>query len=230
MKYCAIQISNIPKDTTDETLASFMSECKPSSARLLRLSHDQFFNKGSVEAPTPEVAAKIIEELDGKSFKGWVISVKYDKTDDKNKTLLFIGNVPETFTHEKFSKLFEPYNPVSLSFEEKHVGDLRGIAYAVYHTRELAENAVAKLNGKELGSQVVKVEISNTAVARTNIRFLHEAEEQKLQEKEAKKSRITKEREQKAKEEKKKAEQKCFICGEAGHMKYHCPYVVSVKK
>lgn len=81
---------------------------------------------------------------------------------EEQKNRLYIGNLPYSATAEELKVHFGQIGEVtdSVVITDKMSGRSKGFGFVTMATDELAEKAVAELDGKELGGRPIKVNIA----------------------------------------------------------------------
>ena len=72
-------------------------------------------------------------------------------------TNVFAGNLPWSTTTDELQQMFAPYNPATCEVVEGRNGRSRGYGLVTFNTEDDATNAIAALNGKEVGERAMIV-------------------------------------------------------------------------
>ncbi|MFH0927057.1 MAG: RNA-binding protein [Candidatus Micrarchaeota archaeon] len=76
---------------------------------------------------------------------------------------LFVGNMPYSMTNEDLAKLFEPYGQAEevRLIMDRMSGRSKGFGFVTLADDEMADKAIAELNGKDMGNNMsLKVDIA----------------------------------------------------------------------
>ena len=72
-------------------------------------------------------------------------------------TNVFAGNLPWSTTTDELQEMFAPYNPETCEVVEGRNGRSRGYGLVTFATEDDATNAIAALNGTEIGERAMIV-------------------------------------------------------------------------
>jgi RNA recognition motif-containing protein len=83
---------------------------------------------------------------------------------------LFIGGLPFSTSNDELRELFKEVEGVDnvTVVTDRDTGRSRGFGFVEMATTEAANEAIRKLNGRELGGRTLKVEISTPSAPRSN--------------------------------------------------------------
>lgn len=72
---------------------------------------------------------------------------------------LFVGNLPHSTTEAELRSLFEPHGAIQRVsvVTDRETGRSRGFGFVEMTNANEAENAIAALNGKEVGGRALKI-------------------------------------------------------------------------
>jgi len=93
------------------------------------------------------------------ALQGRPLHVRFDRSKIENigGINIFVGNIPWEITSEQLFELFYPFQPVDVHVKTNMAGRSRGFAIAKFPNQELADAAVAAMNGKELQGRQLQV-------------------------------------------------------------------------
>lgn len=82
---------------------------------------------------------------------------------------IYIGNLSRTVTEEQLRTAFEAFGIVTTAkvIKDKFTGEPRGFGFVEMPEKEQAEQALAELNGSELGGQRIRVNEARPPQQRT---------------------------------------------------------------
>lgn len=85
-----------------------------------------------------------------------------DQSDSQNPKKLFVGSLPFETTDTKLNEIFSQYGEiVDLKLIiDRYTGQSKGIAFIEYATQEQAAEAMASLNGSQIGERNIIVSIA----------------------------------------------------------------------
>jgi RNA recognition motif-containing protein len=112
-----------------------------------------------VEYATHATASDAVRRLDGVEFKDRKVHVRYDRTELERSggPAVFVGNLPWSTTDEELLGLFADFHPISSTVMKNMAGRSRGFAIVRFNDTNRAENAIASMNGVELGGRILEV-------------------------------------------------------------------------
>jgi len=85
---------------------------------------------------------------------------------------IYVGNLPYTFTYEQVADLFAPYGEVRelRLITDRETRQSKGFAFVELASDEAARNAIADLNGVQVGERTLTVSEARPQTERTNRR------------------------------------------------------------
>lgn len=120
---------------------------------------------GFVHFETEQAAQKAIENVNGMIMAGSKVHVapfipksERESADSAIFTNIYVKNIPESFTQEKFEELFSKFGTVTssmLSYDES--GKFRGFGFVNLEKPEAAAAAIKELNEKEFEGKILYV-------------------------------------------------------------------------
>ncbi len=106
---------------------------------------------------------KARKALNLKAFKSYLIkaepfrgkdSLKEEQSANSSPTNLFVKNLSQLVTPKELYELFSQYGEIiSIKVKQNNLGECLGYGYVNYQSSERAQEALKKLNGKELGGK-----------------------------------------------------------------------------
>uniref|UniRef100_A0A6U4FSY9 RRM domain-containing protein n=1 Tax=Phaeomonas parva TaxID=124430 RepID=A0A6U4FSY9_9STRA len=161
MENTDIYIGNLTWDTTDEELLEFLGSVGEVLNASVQRHADSQRSKGWGLATyaAPEGAALAVSQLDQSELKGRPVHVRFDRSKIENVggVNIFVGNIPWEITSEQLYESFFPFQPIDVHVKTNMAGRSRGFAIAKFPNQELADAAVAQMNGKELQGRQLQV-------------------------------------------------------------------------
>ncbi|KAJ4319832.1 RNA recognition motif-containing protein [Neodidymelliopsis sp. IMI 364377] len=177
-------VRGLAKEVTTEALTEFFSDSYPIKNALVVLDKDTKESKGYgfVTFADVEDAQRAQEELDGAKLqgkkirlesaearqregegesKGQRLKAEREAQKKENQTpKLIVRNLPWSIkTAEDLEKHFRSFGKTHfINLPKKPNGELRGFAFVAMRGKKNAENALAKLNGKEIDGRPIAVD------------------------------------------------------------------------
>ncbi|GAB5033406.1 rna binding protein [Nannochloropsis oceanica] len=154
-------IGNLAWSTSEENLRVFASSVGPVLSVQIQAHADTGRSKGwgLIRYSSPEVAARAIEVLNGQELDNRKLHVREDRShlDSAEGVVVFVGNLPWSVTSESLTDLFKEYDPVDVHVKTNMAGRSRGFALVKFTDTEVADLAIANLNGYELEGRLIQV-------------------------------------------------------------------------
>eukprot|EP00038_Savillea_parva_P005881 m.160438 g.160438 ORF g.160438 m.160438 type:complete len:657 (+) comp11948_c0_seq1:652-2622(+) len=169
-----IFIKNLHKDIDNKTLYDTLIEfgnilsCKVVTDRETGESRGYGFVHFETQAEADQAIEKVngMEIMDQKVYVG-PFKTKGERVDDISKnqanfTNLFVKNLPEDMSEEKFEEMFAEYGKITsrkimFGKDEEGKEKSKGFGFVAFETNEAAIKAVEALNGKEIDGQKLYV-------------------------------------------------------------------------
>ncbi|OBZ91501.1 Polyadenylate-binding protein 4 [Choanephora cucurbitarum] len=131
---------------------------------------------GYLSFPDSKIADRVYSLFNGYTFANQAILKLRISADDMDEpqpegSLLEVRNLPSRIDHNALYDIFRPYGPLNICKTIPEEGTQNTKALIQYFSQEDSDNAVSKLNGKEIENNVIRISsfvMSNLATSRNN--------------------------------------------------------------
>lgn len=112
--------------------------------------------------PTSEVASDQLQRLNSSRYEGCKLTAAYGHPD----SLLFVGNLSCTYTHEDLLTLFQPHGDILRCFVvcSLSTGFSKGYGFVEFSTRDEAAQAKLQLATKVVGQRSLRVDFADNGM------------------------------------------------------------------
>lgn len=154
-----LYVGNLPPDITDGSLYSLFQDHGIDTSHVLLKTNYAF-----VDCPDQINVDKAIAKFNGYNLQGFVMQVEPSiSRRSRRSNKIQIRNVPPHVSKEEIDHIVSTFGPINRC---DHVSN-EGVVYVTFDSQDLAQKAVAQLNGYDFQGSILKVDFAGNR-SRTN--------------------------------------------------------------